>query len=494
LLIEEEKTKFLVTGVVIRNFKSVESVEFDLAPGVNVLVGANASGKTNILEAISFLYKALIDAAQRAPYRPHIPYYWNALDLVYMRDPSRRVDIGLKGIYYWVERSGKRFSIRVYFEARFMYNQAEDTLEPVEYYVGIGNVEITFSREYITVKQPLENIKLIKSYLEKKRSLPDFLLETMYLRTRDTDSRAWLKLFLDKVEENDKYATYRVSTLGMPIKPFIPWNIPSYLFEEDHRELRGHLLVFEDFAFLEDPLVYVLKPSSARDMKGALINRSYRRRPSFTEILFSVVPSVIKRIVFSRHPDIGVIRKPYDFLGSDHLRERAENLADVLLTLQAKQGGLPELVVEALKECFPGVSIRLEPGLGKVALVGEEDGLRLNPPNLPDGLIKLVALMTAASLRPSILLVDELENSMHARLLEYVIDVFNSLDNPVLIATHSPLVVDLVDPERVLVAVKERGRGTKVSRAASREDLMRRLSKLGVALSDYVMYYLSENE
>jgi AAA15 family ATPase/GTPase len=75
----------LVTGIVIRNFKSIENVEFDLHPGVNVLVGANASGKTNILEAISFLYKALIEAAERVPYRSHVPYYWDARDIIYER-------------------------------------------------------------------------------------------------------------------------------------------------------------------------------------------------------------------------------------------------------------------------------------------------------------------------------------------------------------------------------------------------------------------------
>ena len=494
MITDEDKARFLITGIVVRNFKSIESVEFDLAPGVNVLVGANASGKTNILEAISFLYKALIDAAQRAPYRPHVPYYWSALDLVYMRDPSRRVDIGLKGIYYWTGKKRGRYSVNVYFEARFMYNQAEETLEPVEYYVQIGDVEIIFSREYITVKQPISSLRLAKDYLLRRKRFPKYFTRYISLRYRNISVKEWADSFLGKVEE-DSYAVYRVKVRGVHVKPFIPWNIPSlFSLDIDLSIGRDYVMILEEIDFLKEPLLYVLKPNRVDRIRGVEIKGGFGGRIAFSTLISTVLRSVIKRIVFSRHPDIGVIRKPYDFLGSDHLRERAENLADVLLTLQAKQGRLPEFVIEALKECFPGMSIRLEPGLGKVALVGEEDGLRLNPPNLPDGLIKLVALMTAASLRPSILLVDELENSMHARLLEYVIDVFNSLDNPVLIATHSPLVVDLVDPERVLVAVKEKGRGTKVSRAASREDLMRRLSKLGVALSDYVMYYLSESE
>ncbi len=163
---------------------------------------------------------------------------------------------------------------------------------------------------------------------------------------------------------------------------------------------------------------------------------------------------MLRRIQLLKHPDIGALLSPRRIEGSEDLGERAENLAEVLLTLQARSGRLPQLVEDALRLCFPGVSIRLEVGMGRVALTAEEDGVKLNPPNMPDDLIKLLAISTAASLGPSILLIDEIEDSMHAALLEHVIEL-NSLEVPVLVATRSPLVVDMVGPERMIIVIDD---------------------------------------
>ena len=42
----------MITGIRLQRFRSYDDVSFDLEPGVNIIVGPNASGKTNLLEAI----------------------------------------------------------------------------------------------------------------------------------------------------------------------------------------------------------------------------------------------------------------------------------------------------------------------------------------------------------------------------------------------------------------------------------------------------------
>ncbi len=44
--------KVFIREVSVRNFRSIKELKLDLRPGLNVFVGPNASGKTNVLEAI----------------------------------------------------------------------------------------------------------------------------------------------------------------------------------------------------------------------------------------------------------------------------------------------------------------------------------------------------------------------------------------------------------------------------------------------------------
>lgn len=44
-----------LTSIRLQNFRSYTDISYDLAPGVNIVVGPNASGKTNLLEAVLVL-------------------------------------------------------------------------------------------------------------------------------------------------------------------------------------------------------------------------------------------------------------------------------------------------------------------------------------------------------------------------------------------------------------------------------------------------------
>ena len=50
----------------LENFRNYESQNIDFDPGVNLIVGNNAQGKTNLLEAISYLGSGKSFRAQKS--------------------------------------------------------------------------------------------------------------------------------------------------------------------------------------------------------------------------------------------------------------------------------------------------------------------------------------------------------------------------------------------------------------------------------------------
>ena len=61
----KEVSALNIKKLVFKNFKTLEEVSFE--PGrVNVIIGANGSGKTTILEAIGLLCAAMTDRVDNA--------------------------------------------------------------------------------------------------------------------------------------------------------------------------------------------------------------------------------------------------------------------------------------------------------------------------------------------------------------------------------------------------------------------------------------------
>jgi len=207
----------------------------------------------------------------------------------------------------------------------------------------------------------------------------------------------------------------------------------------------------------------------------------------------AAIRMLLEGSVLLKHPDIGAISEPQPFTGGERLDVRARNLPQVFYRLSAE--GRTEHIGTVLREAFGGVAVEPRSSAGRVFLVVRERGVELPPPNVADGLIKSLAIASAADLKPALLLIDEIENSLHLRALKVIYDVLNSLEIPVIVATHSPLLVDMAGPERTLVVSRDGDGGTVVEPPYSDlEKLRRRLEELDVAFSDYIFYQRTREE
>ncbi|MEO5627570.1 MAG: DNA replication/repair protein RecF [Candidatus Saccharimonadales bacterium] len=72
----------MITNIRLQNFRSYKDASFEFDPGVNVIVGPNASGKTNLLEAILLITRGK-------------SYRVKDADLIFCDDPWARIDADL---------------------------------------------------------------------------------------------------------------------------------------------------------------------------------------------------------------------------------------------------------------------------------------------------------------------------------------------------------------------------------------------------------------
>ena len=71
----------MITDIRLQGFRSYIDESFEISPGVNIIVGPNASGKTNILEAVLINSRGSSYKAREA-------------EFIRFGDPWARIDIG----------------------------------------------------------------------------------------------------------------------------------------------------------------------------------------------------------------------------------------------------------------------------------------------------------------------------------------------------------------------------------------------------------------
>ena len=168
--------------------------------------------------------------------------------------------------------------------------------------------------------------------------------------------------------------------------------------------------------------------------------------------------------------------------------EDGVGLVNLLFRWYNSHTGLPDRITSALESLFPEWQIRFTvTDDGRILLSVYDGNTILYPPSIPDGFYKLLVILTAIELNPKFLLIDEIETSLHAKMIEYIIGELIDCDSNVVITTHSPAVIDTVRLED-LVLLERTDTGTTARRIDNPERLRKKLSDLGVTASEGWLY------
>jgi AAA15 family ATPase/GTPase len=491
--------------IVVENFKSIKSVTLRLKPGVNLLVGPNLAGKTNILEAIHFLSRALSRRElSKIPYMPHAYYSWSPEGLFYMKDTRNPITFRVR--FRVTRKEGDNYyKTYITFGVKFGLRSDRSTVEPIHLEVDWGtakwDVQDT-AKMYISK----EHLKDYLDCMEKALGEISARKETRFTRLREELEFVYRSLervkeeYVDKKDEHVHLFTAKIERSKLELVLSILWRIlfTSIGIPKIYTYSRGEKV--EEFYLVPTifqmsiagelreksvsiiPILLTWQNASANDFVGYVVEIA-----SFDPIeLFGAISGLLENVVLLKHPDISSIGEPQVFGGDERLDTRARNLPQLLYRLMAERR--VGVVEEAVRKVFGDLSIEPRSVANRVFFVVKEKGVELPPPNIADGVIKVLAISVAVELKPFILLIDEVENSLHIKALEHVFDLLNSLEVPVVLATHSPILVDLANPERTIVVYRGGDGSTKLEYFENPEELKSKLSELGVAFSDYIFY------
>ncbi len=434
--------------VFIKNFKSLHDCEIDIGK-MNVVVGANASGKSNLVEVFRLLKKIYVE-------KDTFPFleWWGYDNVVWQRKEELPISIGL---LFDIE------GYEVYFETNFTgVGQKFQILREV---LDIrGYLIFEKQGEWLTIKHNVDFvekfIKNIGEYKVKYGKGKNRLVELKNQLIRETKIRVKLE---------PKLLEY--ATLG---------ELNSFDYEQSLliEKKTSNTFIFSYLFFKE------VVPKEKLDYPIFSPAICYGEREiQIYKISVNTILSTIHKLLILYPLNIRSMKTPQPFRREETIKEDGSNIASVYHTIYLKEGKIPEEIHNPLSIVFPKIDVR--PHItddGRVMIKFLEDGLELLPPNTSDGFYKILTMLIAIYLKPPLLIVDEIENSLHPETLELILDTIKASDIQAILTTHSPVVVDMTEPDDMVLVEKERGE-SRFKRIKDPEKIRDFLKEKGIKFS-----------
>lgn len=440
--------------VFIKNFKSLHDCEIDIGK-MNVVVGGNASGKSNLVEAFRLLKKIYAN-------KDSFPFleWWGYDNVVWQRKEELPIIIGL---LFDIE------GYEVYFETNFTgvgqkFQILREILDVRDY------IKIYKEGEWITIKHNKDFIiNLIKN------------LDDYYI---DYGGKAKLKKNKNKLTQERKFRTdldKRLLDGYINEDVFSNWGIKlkekktlkKFMFSS----IRQHRTQIEE----KSEIIHVLCPAISHPK-----NEYYT--PHVFNISLEIILSIFNKLLILYPLNIRSMKVPQSFRREETIKEDGTNIASVFHTIYLKEGKIPEEIYNPLTMVFPKIDVR--PHItddGRVMIKFYEEGFELLPPNTSDGIYKILTVLIAIYLKPPLLIIDEIENSLHPSTLELILDTIGIGDTQAIITTHSPVVVDMTELNNIILVEKEQGE-SKFKRIKDPDKIREFLIEKGITFSEGWIY------
>ena len=165
------------------------------------------------------------------------------------------------------------------------------------------------------------------------------------------------------------------------------------------------------------------------------------------------VQEFLNGIVVLKDIDWKAVRSLQPAVREERLLPDASNFVPFLYTVTG--GVIPESLIEALRYVFPVRDMQFETdGNVLVLKLTTEDGATLTQATMPSGVLKTLILETVLETKPTMVVVDEFENSLNPEAQQFLIDELRSNDVYAVLVTHSPVVLDYAKTPQEVVMLR----------------------------------------
>ncbi|MBF2753934.1 MAG: AAA family ATPase [Gammaproteobacteria bacterium AqS3] len=420
----------------IKGYKSLRDVEMELKP-LTVLVGPNAAGKSNFLDALQLLSRLAISFSLKDAFAP--PCRGKPLESFSFSDD------GLRGLR---NQDSVSFSMEVDFTlSDFIVDAVSNRIRRMQHPSesfndgsnGSKDTQNLIKRRYLRYRIKIE----MRPGLGILRVADECLVALNKKGEPAGNQKA-----LISIEKNGRHRFVR---------------------------LEGH----KDPIFLEN------------DLDQTILSESFY--PPLCPHLMAVREEIASWSFFYFEPRERM-RASNPVRPVRHIGLMGEELPAYLNTLKAEAPSKFDSIEQSLKFMLPrieGIDVYVD-DRGEVELRLREAGVPISARVLSEGTLRMLGLLALGGLKepPSLVGLEEPENGVHPRRIELVADLLKTRAEltemtQYIVTTHSPVLVDWI-PKKSLFVVSQGNKGTEIDPFDAFGPLGDRLEK-GQKLIDFVL-------
>ncbi len=465
----------------VENFKSFEKSKIVLSP-LNVVVGPNGSGKTNLLESIKLAFDCV---NYRVPTDYPFVAFWGYNNAVYRSEPGRNIRFKFEfrvleyDISYEQIVSGEGGSLRFLEEKTLVKDYVELRR------VG-SNLSIQYFPEfYKKISSDDTLMKFIKREIglrrrrdEEKKSKVTFESSQNYTVLDESQSILAVDIFGsffgNETRKEISYDMFEIHTNPMNDKfeymRSIPIVLPIYM-ENLNNRIHKRIPLLDVYDFFRNDSFYLISYLGSRRLTG----------------------KVNKKNLLLRHNFINEMKKPVPLNYNSEGAVNGEWAVAWLFKTFNEHGKFSERIQRTMEDLFPGwkLGFKLTDEGNIILKVLDESipgsNMELYAPSLPDGFFKVLLVLIALEAKPSFLMIDELENSLHDTAIQYILDSIRESGVYTIISTHSPLVINSTNLEELRMLENTMNHST-VRSVTDPNSTKKKLVELGITPSESWLY------